>query len=289
MELKGAKAFIQGIGFRNIRPALYGWFFNLAVSLVIYFAYYQVFVNAAGDSVIAADINGETGLFNFFSDLSANYPGNLSLAFALGLFIALLFILLSVYVSGGIYAVLVEDERTTLTNLISCSSENFFQMLLIFLCCLPVWLVAFAVPGLMIWLFFQVKVLVLSETAQQVFLYLLGVVSALVLTFAAAIYDFARIFKLKEDRRLFYSFKRGLLFTFTNKRSILAIFLLYGLALLIFYLFYLLFTGLVEDLLYAVLVFGAYQGFMMARYYLKIVVIRAEIGLAASGAVVAVL
>lgn len=288
MELRGAKAFIKGIGFRNIRPALYGWFFNLAVSSVIYFAYYRVFAHAAGDSAIAADITGEIGLFNFFSDLTANYPGNLSLVFGLGLFIALLFIILSVYVSGGIYAVLVEDERTTLTNLIACSSENFFRMISIFLCCIPVWLIAFAIPGLMTWFFLQVKSMMLSETAQQVFVYLLGAISALLFTFALAIYDYARIFKLKEDRGLFQSLKKGIHFTFTNKLSILAIFLLYSLALLIFHLFYLLFTGLVEDLLYTVLVFAAYQGFMMVRYFLKLVVIRAEIGLLITGTALAV-
>lgn len=288
MEFQGAKAFIKGIGFRNIRPALYGWFVNLAVSSVIYFAYYRIFVHAAGDSVIAADINSETGLFNFFADLTANYPGNLSLAFGLGVFIAILFIILSVYVSGGIYAVLVEDERTTLTNLISCSSENFSRMISIFLCCIPVWLIAVAIPGLMTWFFLQVKSMVLSETAQQVFVYLLGAVSALVFTFAAALYDYARIFKLKEDRGLFLSLKKGIHFTFTNKLAILAVFSLYGLALLILHLFFLLFTGLIEDLLYTVLVFAAYQGFMMVRYFLKIIVIRAEIELMGTGSALAV-
>lgn len=288
MEFKGAKAFLQGIGLRNIRPALYGWFINLALSLTIYFTYYRLFTISAGDSTIAADITGEIGLFNFFSDLSTYFPGNLSLAFGLGLFLALVFIILSVYVSGGIYAVLIEDERTTLTNLIACSTEHFFSMLLVFLCCIPVWLVAFAVPGLMIWLFLRIEYLLLSETAQQLFLYLLAGFSALVLTFATAIYDYVRIFKLKEDRGLLQSLKRGILFTFTNKLGILSIFLLYALALLILYLFYLLFTGLVEDLLYTILVFAAYQGFMMVRYFLKIIVIRAEIGLLTAGTALAI-
>ena len=60
---------------------------------------------------------------------------------------------------------------------------------------------------------------------------------------------------------------------------ILVIFLLYALSLVIFYLVYMVFAGLVEHLLYVSLIFIFYQGFIMVRYYLKVVVMHAEIKL----------
>ena len=152
-------------------------------------------------------------------------------------------------------------------------------MLKIFLACIPVWLVALSVPGLMLLLFSKTRSLVLNETAVRIFSYLWIGITALLLTFTVVIYDFARIFKLKDDRNLWQTFKKTLRFTFSNKLNILAIFLLYGVSLVIFYLVYMVFVTLVEPLLYIFLVFIFYQGFMLVRYFFKVVVIRAEIKL----------
>ncbi len=119
----------------------------------------------------------------------------------------------------------------------------------------------------------------LRRLIREIFLWLWIVITALFLTFSAAIYDFSRIFKLRDDKNILYSFKKGIIFTFSNKLNILAIFVLYALSLAIIYLVYLLVMGIVHDLLYVFLVFLIYQGFIMVRYFLKIVVMRAEIRL----------
>jgi hypothetical protein len=276
---KGARAFFKSIGFKTIRPAVYAWFFNFCFSLLIYFGCYRVFSTAAGKSAIANDVYGEVGVFTFLADIARNYTGSLSLLFSIALLSILLFLAVSIYVSGGIYSVLVEEERGTLVNLVASSTENFLDMLKIFLACILVWLVALSVPGLMLLLFLKTKSLAYNETAVRIFTYLWIGITALLLTFAAVIYDFARIFKLKDDRNLWQTFKKTLRFTFSNKLNILVIFLLYGVSLVIFYLIYMVFVTLVEPLLYIFLVFIFYQGFMLVRYFFKVVVIRAEIKL----------
>jgi len=278
--MKGFKVFLRGNGLKNVKAALYAWFFNLLFSLFIYFAYYKLFANAAGKTTIAADVSGEIGVFTFLTDISRNYDGNFSLVFSLALMTALLFVVVSIFLAGGIYAVLVEDDRVTFSNLLSSSIENFLNMLKLFFVNLPNCLVALFIPGIMLFLFLKTKSLVLNETLWQIFIYLWVGITALVFTFSVAIYDFSRVFKLKEDRNVFLSFKKGITFTFSNKLNILAIFLLYGLSLVFLYLIYSLFVRFVPDFLYTLFIFIIYQVFVMVRYYLKIVVMRAEVGLA---------
>jgi hypothetical protein len=279
MKIKGAAVFLKGIGLKNIKPALYAWFINFLFSLSIYLGYYKVFVNAAGDSVIAGDIGGQTGLFSFIADIAVNYSGNLSLMFFIGICAALLFFSVTIYVCGGIYSVLVEDERATFTNLAASSTENFFLMLKVFLGNIPVWLGALIIPGMLAASFPNIPSLIFSERAIGFYMYLFVGITALLFAFATAVYDFSRIFQLKEGKSLFQTVKKAIGFTLSNKLGILVIFLLYGLSLLLFYLVYMIFTNMLEHLLHIFLVFAVYQGFMMVRYYLKVVVIRAEIGL----------
>ena len=68
MKLKGAIAFLHGLGIKNIRPALYAWFFNFLFSLFVYWCYYKVFTNAAGESIIAAGVGKEVSIFTFLTE-----------------------------------------------------------------------------------------------------------------------------------------------------------------------------------------------------------------------------
>ncbi|NIM14047.1 MAG: hypothetical protein GTO45_18550 [Candidatus Aminicenantes bacterium] len=275
----GVRAFFKSIAFRNISPAVYAWFFNFLFSLIIYFGCYRVFCAAAGKSTIAADVYGQIGVFTFLTDIVRNYKGNLLLVFSIALLSAFLFFLVSIYVSGGIYSVLVEEERTTFVNLTASSSENFPNMLKIFLACILVWVVALLIPGMLLLIFLKLKSLGFNETAIRLFSYLWIGITALLITFSTAVYDFARIFKLKDDKNLLQTFRKAIRFTFSNKLNILVIFLLYAVSLVIFYLVYMVFAGLVEHLLYVSLIFIFYQGFIMVRYFLKVVAMHAEIKL----------
>jgi hypothetical protein len=279
--MEGIIAYFRGNSFRNIRPAIYGWFFNFLFSIFIYYGYYKVFSIPAGHTLINSGSEGEfkIGVFTFLTDILNHYQGSLPLIFSLAVVFTLVFLWVSIYVSAGIYTVLVENEKTSFTNLIANSTQNFFIMLRIALINLLNFIAALIVPALLMLIFANTKSLYSNESLVGIFLWIWVAITALFLTFSVAIYDFSRIFKLRDDRNSLYSFKQGIIFTFSNKLSILAIFLLYALSLVIIYLVYSVVMGLIQDLLYVFLLFVVYQGFIMVRYYLKIVVMRAEIHL----------
>ena len=279
--MEGIIAYFRGNSIRNIRPAIYSWFFNFLFSIFIYYGYYKVFSIPAGRTLISGGSEGEfkLGVFTFLTDILNHYQGSLPLVFSLAVVFTFVFLLVSVYVSAGIYTVLVENEKTSFTNLIANSTQNFFVMLRIALINLLNFLVALIVPALLMLIFVNTKSLYSNESLIGIFLWIWLAITALFLTFFTAVYDFSRIFKLRDDRNSLYSIKQGILFTFSNKLSILAIFILYAFSLVIIYLIYAVVMGLIQDLLYAILLFVVYQGFIMVRYYLKIVVMRAEIHL----------
>ncbi|UCH96312.1 MAG: hypothetical protein JSV88_05510, partial [Candidatus Aminicenantes bacterium] len=268
-----------GMGFKNVRPAVYAWFFNFFFSLFIYFGYYRIFSRAAGESKIAANVTGEIGIFTFLADIAHRFPGNLSLVFSLALMAAFFFFLVSIFVSAGIYSVMVGDERTTFSNLIASSIENFFNMLKVFLVNILNWLAALIIPGILLVVFLNIKSLALNETILQVFTYIWIGITALIFTFSVAIYDFSRIFRLKEDKNVLYAFKKAIVFTFSNKLNILVIFLMYAVLLVILFLIYAIFNHFLEDLLYVFLLFIIYQVFILVRYFLKVAVMGAEVRL----------
>jgi hypothetical protein len=279
MNIKGVVAFIKGIGLSNIRAAIYAWIFNLLVSVFVYWGFYSLFANASGDSVVAKNVTQSLGVFTFIADISRNHDGNLSVIIAIALLAAVLYFLISIFLAGGIFSALVGDERTTFANLMVSSIENFFKMCIMFAVNLLNLLAAAIIPGLLMLIFIKTKSYYLNETVMSFFIYAWSVLTVLFLIFSVAIYDFSRIFKLKDERSPFHALKKAIKFSFANKWNILSIFLLYGLSLVVLYLFYTLFINIMGGLLYAVLLFIAFQGFVLVRYYLKIVVMRAEVSL----------
>lgn len=281
--MKGIISYFRAFGFKCIRPAVYAWFFNFLFTIFIYYGYYKVFSIPAGSTLIpvAEDGGAKVNLstFTFLSDILGHYEGSLPLVFSLAFVYTLVFLLVSVYISGGVYAVLVEKEKTTFTNLIASSTQNFFSMLKISLVNLLNLIAALIVPVLLLVIFFTSESLRSNETVIQVFSWSWVVITGLFLTFSVAVYDFSRIFKLRDDKGSFYSFMQAIKFVFSSKLNILALFVLYGFSLLIIYLVYAVLIGFLEVWLAAFLLFLVYQGFIMVRYYLKIVVMRAEIRL----------
>jgi hypothetical protein len=280
--MNGALAYILGIGFKNIKPALYAWFFNALFSLAVYVGFYNVFYKAAGTSILAADVTGQIGLFTFFTDISVNHGGNLSLVLCTAIIMAFLYFGFSVFIAGGIYSTLIEDEKTTFTNLVASSIESFPNMVMVFLGNILVWFAALLGPAILLVLFSSFKSVLLNETLSTFLSYFLVGLAVFLFIVAAVIYDYARIFKLKYDTNLLQTFKYAIRFTFSNKLPLVVIFLSYGLSLSILYLIYLVSINLVEHLLYAILIYLTYQVFIFVRYFLKVVVMRAEIYLTES-------
>jgi len=277
--MKGVLLFLKGIRFGNIRPALYGWFFNGLFTLVAYLVFYKVFSDAAGDSIIAADIDGQIGLFTFMADIYNNHPGSLPLAIFVGFLSLLFFVVSAIYAGGGIYGVLVDNEKPTFLNMVAASNEHFFSMLKIFVFNLIPWLISLLLPGIILLMIVTGDPGQMNETLLNILLYGIAALAALLLTVSTLLYDFTRIFRIRDDHNLYQSIKRGLRFIFSNKLNIIVLVLLYGFSLLLFYVIYALLMNLVESFLFYVFIFMLYQGFIMARYFMKIVLIRAEIEL----------
>jgi hypothetical protein len=277
--MKGVLFFIRGIRFGNIRPALYGWFFNGLFTLVAYLAFYKVFSDAAGESVIAGDIDGQVGLFTFIADIYNNHPGSMSLAIFMGILSLLFFVAAGIYAGGGIYGVMVENDKPTFLNMVAASNEHFFSMIKIFLFNLIPWLISVLLPGILLLLIVTGDPARMNETLLNVLLYAVAALAALLVTIATLLYDFSRIFRIRDDQNIYQTVKRGLRFILSNKLSIVVIVILYGFSLLLFYVVYALLMNVVESFLFYVFIFLLYQGFVMARYFMKIVLIRAEIEL----------
>ena len=279
MKLNGAIAFVKGVGFKNVRPAFYAWFFNFVFSLFVYWGYYRLFVNAAGDSVIAENIESQTAVFTFLADIAFNHDGGLSMVSWLAVLAALLYFTISIFLAGGIYGTLVGDERTSFMNMLACSIENFFSMILLFVINLLHTIVALIVPVILFLIFVNSDSMTNSESAINIFTYGFSVLLAVVLLFCLSVYDFSRIFKLKDDKSVFNAYKKGLLFTLRNKFSFVVLMVLYALSIWILYLFFTLFTSLAGEFLYVLILFLFYQGFLLTRYFLKITVMSAEVNL----------
>ncbi len=279
MIMKGATSFLRGIGFKNIRPAYFSWFFNFIFSIFVYWGFYKVFDLAAGNSVLAARGGDEIGLITFLSDISRQSPGQLSLVFSIGLVAAFCYFCLSSFLAGGIYGTLVENEGTSFTNLFAMSIENFFDMVKMFFINLLHVVLVLILPVVLLGIFMANDSFTGSETALKVFYYSWIPLVVMLLVIAGFIYDFSRIFKIKEAKSAVSAFKTGFKFVFSNKCNLLVIFLMYVLALVILYLCNILFVELTDSFLYPTLLFVAIQAFVWVRYYLKIVVIRAEVNL----------
>ncbi|MCP4153612.1 MAG: hypothetical protein GY757_38140 [bacterium] len=277
--MRAIKAYLKGLGPRNIRPAAYGWFFNFFYTIFIYYGFYKVFSIPAGKAMLSTETGTKLSNFTFLADIFQHYQGSLPLVLSMAFVFTVVFLVVSVFVSGGIYAVLVDEESTSFTNLIANSTMNFPSMLKVALINLLNLVAALIVPLIVLLLFFGISYFYFSETMILVFAHIWAAVLVLFLTFSAAIYDFSRIYMLKEDRNLIYSFRGGITFTLSNKLSIFLVFVLYALSLALLYLVYFVVIGFIDKLLFAFLLFWVYQGFIFARYYLKVVIIRAEITL----------
>jgi hypothetical protein len=272
--------FFKSIDLNSMRAALYAWLLNLLFSLVGFYGFFILFSMAAGESLAAGDGGKQYGIFNFLVDIFYNYKGSLVLLFAVLFLITILFVLVTIFSSGGIYAALLEERKAGFSNLFYCSAENFFSMLKMFLVNIVNWLAALSIPLFLMILYWRPGMLEVSEWLFPFFMIVWLPLTVAALIYSSAIYDFSRISRMQEGRNLLYSFKEGIKFAFTNKLTVLVLFSLYGIFLVILYLVYLLVSGPVGNLAYTTLIFVIYQVFMFLRYYLKVVLMQAEVKIA---------
>jgi len=265
----------RGFTLRSIKLAAYAWFYNMLLSFIIYFGFYMVFSISAGRSMIAEKIE-MYGLFTTMLDIFNNFPGSFTLLVSICFYFAILYLMTSVFISAGIFSVMLEEEKATFFTLLSASIDNFFKFLKVFLINVVNFALALIPMAFLVFVFWMTLERTLDESLFGIFLVILFVIAMILLVFSVAIYDYSRIIRLKDGRNFFFSFREGVRFVFRNKKNILFLFLFYFISTGVLYIIFKLFMSVAEDFLGMIFVFILYQGFVLIRYFLKIIIINGE-------------
>jgi hypothetical protein len=190
-----------------------------------------------------------------------------------------LFILVSIFVSGGVYGILVSEEGSSYRNLLHLSAENFFKMLKVFFINLVNWIVVAIFSGLLAFIFSAIFEATYNESLVWPFIYIWVIVTGLLAVFAIAAYDFSRIIRLRDERNFVYSYKKGMMALFANKLNVLALFFVFAAITVFSHLLLSVFLNQLGDLLHVLLIFLVFQGFIWFRYYIKTLIMNAEVHL----------
>lgn len=265
----------RGINLRSVRLAAYAWFYNVFLSFIIYFGFYMVFSISAGKSMIAENI-GMYGLFTTMMDIFNNFPGSFVLLVSICFYFVILYIVTSIFISAGIFSVLIEEEKATFFTLLSASIENFFRFLKVFLINIINFALALLPMVFLVFIFWKTLERSFNETLFGIFIILFLVIALILMIFSVAVYDYSRIIRLKDGKNFFFSFKEGGRFVFKNKKNILSLFLFYIFSSVVLYFIFKLLMSVAENFLGMIFVFLFYQVFVLIRYILKIIIINGE-------------
>ena len=265
----------KGFTLRSLRLSAYAWLFNIFFSFIIYFGFYMVFTISAGRSMIEDNI-GMYGLFTVLMDIFNNFPGSFALLLSICFYFIILYVVSSVFISAGIFSVMIEEEKASFFTLLSSSIDNFLKFLKVFLINLINFGIALLPMAFLIFVFWKTLERSFNETLSGVFLIVFLVTAAILVIFSVAIYDYSRIIRLRDGRNFLFSFKEGIRFVFTHKSKIVGIFLFYIFSSAVLYLVFKLLMSVVDGFLGLIAVFCLYQVFVLIRYFLKIVVINGE-------------
>jgi hypothetical protein len=271
--MKGLLAFFNGFGIQNLRPAIYAWFANLVLSMIIFIGFFALFTFSSGKTLMGDQIHTPTGLSNFFIDILYNFQGNLFILVVLSILMAVIYLFTSIFIAGGIYSILITEEKINFRNLLNESLNHFFSMFKIALINLINLTISIIFPAAVCFLLLKAPFSAHDESALRLFIYSSAFISLILLIFSISIYDFSRIIRLKTGKNTIISFKNAIKSVFSNKINLLLIYLIYAITL--FFLF--LISIILENLFYPYLLFFLHQMFMLIRYFFKIVVMRAEI------------
>ncbi len=273
--MKLLKAITKSLGIKNIKIAIYAWLFNILFSIIIYFTFYKAISFAVSESIILDKLSSD-GFFTCMVEIFRNYKGMLPTLIPICIFVIIAFSIISIFISGGIYSVLLNKEKNNFLNLISSSVENFFKMLKIFFINLVNFVVVFLLCLIFGFLIWKIQNNSSNEFLIEILFYVWIFISIIISIFSIAIYDFSRIFKLKYDKNFLSSMKKGIKFVFSNKIYILLMFISYILAVIFVQILLSVILHQIESLSVLFITIIAYQIFILFKYYLKIVIMRTE-------------
>lgn len=273
--MKLLKAITKSLGIKNIRIAIYAWLFNILFSIIIYFTFYKAISFAVSESIILNKLSSD-GFFTCMIEIFRNYKGMLPTLIPICFFVIIAFSIISIFISGGIYSVLLNKEKNNFLNLISSSVENFFKMLKMFFINLVNFVVLFLLCLILGFLTWKIQNNSSNEFLIEILFYVWVFISIIISIFSIAIYDFSRIFRLKYDKNFLSSMKKGIKFVFSNKTYILLMFISYILAVIFVHILLSVILHQIESLSVLFITIIAYQIFILFKYYLKIVIMRTE-------------
>ena len=276
--MKGIRAFIRGFGIRNVKPAACGWIFNLAFALIAFYSVEKLLSYAFGETLLAESVT-PIGQFTLVSDVVRHCADGVWVIASLGFFSVGLFLIVTIFLSGGVYAVLIFDEKGSFRNLISSAVENFFKMAVVFLINIVTWLAAGFLSLLALFGFLKLRSVLFPRLPLEPFIWMGAGLAMVFLLYASAVHDFSKIFRLREEKNGLASFAKAIRFVSAHKLVVAVLSLLYLASGGVILLVYGLLLGSRERAAAApvAVLFAVYEIVIYFRYYLKTVLIRAWI------------
>ncbi len=267
---------LKKTGKRDLAMALYPWTANTVIGMALTWAGARFFMSRAGEPVFA------DGRFRYFistllHELRVNYPGTVTAMIVIGILIIIALVLVSLFISAGIYGVLAAGERVTVKSLLSRSVKHFGRFFRISLAGIPVWIVSCIIPGVIFYLHKRAQEQQLDESLLWTFLWAWVPITILFVIFASAVVDFARIIGITGNDNVFKAIWLGLKRFLSRWGAVLVLFILYFILTALVFFIQNLLGGWAENMF--ILSFILYQVIIFSRYFLKAVLMRAEVAL----------
>ena len=274
--MKKLFSIISEFSIDDLINAAYAWVVYLLFSAIITFSIYKFSIFAAGEVVITGTVF-KYGIYTMLTDLFHNYGGSRAMLYTVVALVILISVLISQFLSGGVYSVIIKGMGSGPWLLLKSSAKNFPAMFKMFLVNILNLIVTALIPGIVFYMYYSMQSTSIDETWLNVFIYVWGFMVFVFLLIAIAIYDFSRITKLKNGNGVFRSLLDGIKIVFRNRAFVLILLLLYILCVGVLLLIYRLIVGLIDSASIAVLTFLIYQIFIFLRYLLKVILMRGEV------------
>lgn len=274
--MKTVKCLLKSLKGDNLKVAVHIWIFNFFFSFIVFCTLFHFISTFTGRSH-GLTRGGLKYLLTHAIDLLAHNQANLALILLLGSMVVFMFVITSIFLSGGVYSILLKQEAKTFSNLVHLSIAHFFKFLKVFLLNLLNFSLAAVLIGLPLIMIWNMQKHSGNGVLFKIVLFVWIPFALLIFIYAIAAYDFSRIIALKTGKNIFFSFAKALRYLFSNKFNILLLFLLYGMVIALSHLLFSVFLSTLGNMLSTILLVLSYQIFMILKYYLKTVIMHAEV------------
>lgn len=270
-------ALLKSLNFRNIKPAAYAWMFNFFLSLLIYTGVYNFLDLTTAGSPLSSTAPPHPDLVYLLLELGQIHAIGMRQLLGWVVLVIGLYILISVLVSGGIYASLIDGGKIKFKDLFARSIEYFPKMLKVFLLILIVWAVAAALILVPLYFIWKITGGIGNTSLIEAVLYLWVMIAFPVGILSIATYDFCRIISLKTERNVLYCLGKSVRIVFGNKVRVLLIFSIFIFMFLASHLVFTFILSQVDAILPWLVLLGIHQFFIFTKYYFKVMVMNSEV------------